>query len=77
MMFGPMSQATATTGGTLIKPILSQDASKRLFLHTALLESIFGGLIAGKVNEETFADGLKHAMVLSIICGVAFYIFIH
>jgi archaeal flagellar protein FlaJ len=76
MMFAPMNQA-ASSGASLIKPILSQEASKRLFLHTALMESIFGGLIAGKINEETFSDGLKHAMILSIISGVAFYIFIH
>jgi archaeal flagellar protein FlaJ len=76
MMFAPMNQA-ASTGATFIKPILSQEASRRIFLHTALLESMFGGLIAGKINEETFADGLKHAMVLCIVSGVGFYIFLH
>lgn len=76
LMFLPMSQGSSS-GASFIKPIMTQEASKRLFLHTALLESIFGGLIAGKINEETFADGLKHAMVLSVVSGVAFYIFIH
>jgi archaeal flagellar protein FlaJ len=76
MMFAPMNEA-AKSGTSLIKPILSQEASTRLFFHTALLESMFGGLIAGKINEETFADGLKHAMVLSIVSGVGFYIFFH
>jgi archaeal flagellar protein FlaJ len=76
MMFAPMNQA-ASTGATFIKPILSQEASRRIFLHTALLESMFGGLIAGKINEETFTDGLKHAMVLCIVSGVGFYIFLH
>jgi archaeal flagellar protein FlaJ len=76
MMFAPMNQA-ASTGASFIKPILSQEASRRIFLHTALLESLFGGLLAGKINEETFADGLKHAMVLCIVSGVGFYIFLH
>jgi len=76
MMFTPMSQM-ASSGIALIKPILSQEASKRLFFHTALMESVFGGLIAGKINEETFADGLKHAMVLSVVCGVAFFVFVN
>jgi|WetSurMetagenome_2_1015567.scaffolds.fasta_scaffold05290_4 archaeal flagellar protein FlaJ len=76
MMFAPMNQA-ASSGASFIKPILSQEASRRIFLHTALLESLFGGLIAGKINEETFADGLKHAMVLCIVSGVGFYIFLH
>jgi archaeal flagellar protein FlaJ len=76
LMFLPMSQGAAT-GASFIKPIMTQEASKRLFLHTALLESVFGGLIAGKINEESFADGLKHAMVLSIASGIGFYIFLH
>jgi archaeal flagellar protein FlaJ len=76
LMFAPMNSA-ASSGASFIKPILTQEASRRLFLHTALIESVFGGLIAGKINEETFGDGLKHAMVLSIASGVAFYIFLH
>lgn len=74
LLFAPMSQSSAAAGG-IMKPILTQLESRRLFLHTALLESMFGGLIAGKINEDTFADGLKHAMILAIVSGVAFYIF--
>ena len=74
MMFIPMSEMAAG-GVSIIKPILTAEQSRRVFLHTALLESVFGGLIAGKINEDTFLDGLKHAMVLSIASGVAFYIF--
>ena len=74
MMFVPMSQMSAD-GLSFIKPILTPDQSRRVFLHTALLESVFGGLIAGKINEDTFLDGLKHATILSIACGVAFYLF--
>ena len=63
MMFAPLSQLAAGTI-SFIKPIISQAASRRLFLHAALLESLFGGLIAGKINEDSFADGLKHVAVL-------------
>ena len=74
MMFTPLSQIE--TGGTpLIKSILTPETAKRIFLHTALLESIFGGLIAGKINENTFIGGLKHATVLAISSGLAFYFF--
>jgi flagellar protein FlaJ len=75
MMFQPLSQTTS--GVSFIKPILSQAESKRLFLHASLFESVFGGLIAGKINEENFTDGLKHVMVLSIASGLAFYLFMH
>jgi flagellar protein FlaJ len=76
LMFGPMSNMSSS-GASFIKPILDPEQARRLFLHTALLESLFGGLIAGKINEENFADGLKHVMILSIASGIAFYLFLH
>ena len=76
MMFAPLSQ-TASGSVSFIKPIISQAASKRLFLHAALIESLFGGLIAGKINEDSFADGLKHVAVLAVSSGLAFYLFLH
>jgi archaeal flagellar protein FlaJ len=75
MMFAPLSQTS--TGVSFIKPILSQNESRRLFLHASLIESVFGGLIAGKINEESFSNGLKHVTVLAIVSGVAFYLFLH
>jgi flagellar protein FlaJ len=74
MMFAPMSQMSAS-GSSIIKPILTTEESRRVFMHTALFEAMFGGLIAGKINEDSFIAGLKHVMVLSIITGVAFYLF--
>jgi flagellar protein FlaJ len=74
MMFAPLSQTTGDT--SFIKPILTQAESRRIFLHSSLLESLFGGLIAGKINEDSFLDGLKHVMILSITCGLAFYLFL-
>jgi archaeal flagellar protein FlaJ len=74
MMFAPMSEM-ASNGISFIKPVLTTEQSQRVFLHTALLESVFGGLIAGKINEDTFTNGLKHVMVLCIVSGVAFYLF--
>jgi flagellar protein FlaJ len=74
MMFTPLSQLSAT-GTPLLTPVLPAAVAKRIFLHTALMESLFGGLIAGKINEDNFAAGLKHATVLSIASGLAFYFF--
>ena len=74
MMFTPLSQMSAN-GVALLKSVLTPMEARRIFLHTALLESLFGGLIAGKINEESFANGLKHVMVLCIASGVAFYLF--
>jgi flagellar protein FlaJ len=79
MLFAPFDQAaqnTATLGGVpLIKPVFSQAEAKRVFLHTALFESLFGGLVAGKINDDSFLAGLKHTAVLVAISGIAFFIF--
>jgi pilus assembly protein TadC len=74
MMFTPLSQLNVS-GPALLTSVLPPAAAKRIFLHTALMESLFGGLIAGKINEDNFAAGLKHATVLSIASGLAFYFF--
>ena len=74
MMFAPL--AHTTSGTSFIKPILSQTQSRRLFLHASLLEALFGGLIAGKINEDSFLDGLKHVAILAIATGIAFYFFL-
>jgi flagellar protein FlaJ len=74
MIFVPISEL-AKSGVPLIRPILTSTETRRIFLHTSLLESLFGGVIAGKINEDTFLGGLKHATVLIIVTGVAFFVF--
>ena len=74
MIFVPISEL-AESGVPLLRPILTPTQARRVFLHTSLLESFFGGILAGKINEDSFAGGLKHAMVLAIASGVAFFFF--
>ena len=74
MIFLPISQMSET-GTALITPVLQPLEARRVFMHTALLESLFGGLLAGKINEDSFLGGLKHAAVLAVSSGVAFYLF--
>ena len=76
MMFAPLSQSGAGSV-SFIKPIITQAASRRLFLHASLIEALFGGLIAGKINEDSFFAGLKHVTVLALASGIAFYLFLH
>jgi flagellar protein FlaJ len=75
MIFLPISQMKAS-GVALIQPILAPLEARRIFMHTALLESLFGGIIAGKINEDSFLGGLKHAAVLAVVSGLAFYFFL-
>lgn len=74
MIFVPLSEL-AESGVPLLRPILTPAQARRVFLHTSLMESFFGGILAGKINEDSFFGGLKHAMVLAIASGVAFYLF--
>jgi len=74
MIFVPISEL-AKSGVPLLRPILTATQTRRVFLHTSLLESFFGGILAGKINEDSFLGGLKHAMILAIASGVAFFIF--
>jgi flagellar protein FlaJ len=76
MMFTPLSQSGAGSV-SFIKPIITQAASRRLFLHASLIEATFGGLIAGKINEDSFFSGLKHVTVLAVASGIAFYLFLN
>ena len=74
MIFVPMSELSAGGAG-LINPILTPETARRVFLHTALLEAFFGGILAGRIHENSFLGGLKHAAVLAIVSGLAFFIF--
>jgi flagellar protein FlaJ len=74
MIFIPMSEISAR-GAALITPILEPSTARRVFLHTALLEALFGGILAGKIHEDSFFGGLKHAAILAVTAGLAFLIF--
>jgi len=77
MMFVPLANSSGGTGPSFIKPILTPEQSRRLFLHASLLEAVFGGTIAGKINEDSFIAGLKHVAVLAVASGIGFYLFMN
>ena len=74
MIFVPMTDIAEDAAG-LINPVLTPIMARRVFLHTALLEAFFGGILAGRIHENSFFGGLKHAAVLAIVSGLAFFIF--
>ena len=49
---------------------------KQAFLQMGLMESVFGGLGAGKLGEASFAAGFKHVIVLAVLNIVVFTIFV-
>jgi len=74
MIFIPISQL-AQSGIPFMRPVLDPLQARRVFMHASLLESLFGGILAGKISEDSYVDGLKHAMILAVISGVAFFFF--
>lgn len=51
-------------------------ALKQAFLQMGLMESVFGGLGAGKLGEASFAAGFKHVIILAVVNIVVFTIFV-
>lgn len=49
---------------------------KQAFLQMGLMESVFGGLGAGKLGEASFAAGFKHVIILAVVNIVVFTIFV-
>jgi len=74
MIFIPISQL-ASGGIPFMRPVLDPIQARRVFMHASLLESFFGGILAGKITEDSYIGGLKHAMILALISGLAFFIF--
>lgn len=48
------------------------DAYTLLFFHTALIQAVFSGLVAGKMGEGSVRNGAKHATALLAISYVVF-----
>ena len=55
---------------------LSLPALKQAFLQMGLIESVFGGLGAGKLGEASFAAGFKHVVALAVLNIVVFTVFV-
>jgi flagellar protein FlaJ len=49
---------------------------EKVFFHAAVIQAIFGGLIAGKMSEGRLGAGLKHSLILLVIGFLAFFIFV-
>jgi flagellar protein FlaJ len=73
------SQAKVGAGGAAIFAGLggiNLPGLKQAFLQMGLMESVFGGLGAGKLGEASFAAGFKHVIALAVLNIVVFTIFV-
>ena len=73
--FAQMSELQPTASG-LVQLQFSYLFYKRIFYHMAVVQAVFGGLIAGKLGEGSVVAGLKHVAFLATICLLAFVLFV-
>ena len=60
----------------LVTGAMDISALKKIFFHIGVIESFFGGLIAGKMGEGSLGAGMKHALILMLISFLTFAIFV-
>jgi flagellar protein FlaJ len=57
-------------------PTISPMDLQRIFLHLALVQGFFGGLVAGKMGEGSISAGLKHSLIMMLLGYVALKFFL-
>lgn len=70
------SMTESGSGGFFIAGALDLKSITQIMFHMSAIESLFGGLVAGKMGEGSISAGLKHSLTLMIITFLAFYILI-
>jgi flagellar protein FlaJ len=74
---GPVAEQAAAAGGGATGPIDlnadTLDLYHALFFHSALLQGIGTGLIAGKLTDNRVLSGLKYSIALVVLSLVVFY----
>jgi archaeal flagellar protein FlaJ len=55
---------------------LPLDKITAVFLYMAMVEALFAGMVGGKMATGYLKDGLKHAILLMMICFVTFVFFV-
>ncbi len=55
---------------------LPLDKITAVFLYMAMVEALFAGFVGGKMASGYLKDGLKHAILLMMICFVTFVFFV-
>ncbi|MEM2081184.1 MAG: type II secretion system F family protein [Candidatus Bathyarchaeia archaeon] len=57
-------------------PTISLMNLQRIFLHLAIIQGFFGGLVAGKMGEGSISAGLKHSLIMMLLGYIALKFFL-
>jgi flagellar protein FlaJ len=68
-----LKESLTDVGGLFLMQELSFENIKTIMFHMAIMQGLFGGLIAGKMGEGALGAGLKHSLILIIIGFLMFY----
>jgi len=60
------------SAGALLNISIDVPNLTRVLFHTSIVQSFFGGLVAGKMGEGTIGSGLKHSLILMAVSFLAF-----
>ena len=72
--FGGAGSSVGGVGFNFVS--LPLDKITTVFLYMAMIEALFAGLVGGKMATGYLKDGLKHAILLMMICFITFVFFI-
>jgi len=67
------AEATVQKSG-LLANVLDINYYTSILFWASIIESIFGGLIAGKIGDRTLSAGLRHSVILTVLTLVFFNI---
>jgi flagellar protein FlaJ len=52
------------------------ESIQRMMFHMCIIEGFFGGLVAGKMGEDSIGAGLKHSVILMTVGFLTFFFFL-
>jgi len=68
-----LKEVTKAAGGLFA--IGDIEVIERMMFHMCIIEGLFGGLVAGKMGEDSVGAGLKHSVILMTTGFLTFFFF--
>lgn len=75
-LIGPLTVMAKEMTGVLPVTVLEPEFYSATFFYTSLVQSITGGMLAGKISEESNKPGLLHSTILLILTLIFFWVIV-
>ena len=70
------SKIASSGGGFMGLGSINEEFYKGIFMHAAIFQGIFAGLVAGVMGEGDFSSGVKHSLIMLLFAYLLFTLFI-